>query len=394
MSHQGIPIARISRLLVVFLSLLVLQGFGINHIGEKHADLVNALQAKFHKPVIWQEGVLDRISAAQKKGNDLDQAIKKEVTVFEGDNVVYLANTIPPGPYRVRIGDKITYLAQPHPAVECTLSLKDKLAGIEYTDDCVRHLSVDVENSTIGKSWEETDEGQGPVTSPQITLSKDQLQSISQTILHTSRLLEAWGPYIDRPNGPLSLLILVDARKLKLGATISVVAVLKSPYTNDYHLASSAGHARIVYGELQGGQYSPEWDSPLLDDCELQIRYRDFTGSKTTKQIELISNTCGARLHYPMLTVLDLNGRELTREERGCANDVLPSFKLYEKLCPIIGTTFEIVNAEAGGLEILVRQDFDNTEGVQRDYVLKNGVYKDVAVSPPSSRKTQPAKLR
>jgi hypothetical protein len=95
-----------------------------------------------------------------------------------------------------------------------------------------------------------------------------------------------------------------------------------------------------------------------------------------------------------MLTVLDLNGRELTREERGCANDVLPSFKLYEKLCPIIGTTFEIVNAEAGGLEILVRQDFDNTEGVQRDYVLKNGVYKDVAVSPPSSRKTQPAKLR
>lgn len=380
MAHRGGPIADISRCFVVCVLFMVPQALCINHIGEKHPDLVNALQAKFNKPVIWQEGVLDKLNAAQQKqGDGIDQAIKMdEVTVFEGDNVVYLANAIPPGPYRVRIGDKIAYLAQPHPAVECELTPKDKLAGIEYKDDCVRHLSVQVENSTIGKSWEETDEGQGPVTSPQITLSKDQLQSISQTILRTSRLLEAWAPYIDRPDGPLSLLILVDARKLKPGNATSVVAVLKSPYTNDYHLASTAGRARIVYGELLDGQYTPEWDSPFLDDCELQVRYRDFEGDKATKQIELISNTCGARLQYPMLTVLDLGGRELTREERGCAKDVLPFFRLDEKLCPIIGTTFEIVDAEGGGLEILVGQDFDNSQGTPRDYILKHGVYKDI----------------
>lgn len=395
MAQRPGSIACIPRLLIVISVLfMVRQALCIDHIGEKHPALIDALQAKFDKPVIWQEGVLEKISAAQQRQGDgnLDRAIKPdEVTVFEGDNVVYLANAIPPGPYRVCIGQKIVYLAQPHPAVECALNLKDKLAGIEYTDDCVRHLSVQVENSTIGKSWEETDEGQGSVTSPQIKLSNEELQSISQTILRTSRLLEAWAPYTDRPGGPLSLLILVDARKLKPGNAVSVVAVIKSPYTNEYHLASTAGHARIVYGELRDGKYISEWDSPVFDDCELQVRYRDFKGDQATKQIELISNTCGARLHYPMLTVLDLNGRELTRENRGCASDVLPSFRLDDKLCPIIGTAFEIVDSEHG-LEILVSQDFKNTEGAPRDYVLKDGVYKDREISKSSTKKPRTAK--
>jgi hypothetical protein len=100
---------------------------------------------------------------------------------------------------------------------------------------------------------------------------------------YASRLLEAWAPYTDRPSGPLSLLILVDARKLKPGNAVSVVAVIKSPYANDYHLASTAGHARIVYGELRDGKYFPEWDSPMFDDCELQVRYRDFKGDQASK---------------------------------------------------------------------------------------------------------------
>jgi hypothetical protein len=81
-----------------------------------------------------------------------------------------------------------------------------------------------------------------------------------------------------------------------------------------------------------------------------------------------------------MLTVLDLNGRELTRESRGCANEISPHFGLNDNLCPIIGTAFEIVNAQDGQLEILVGQDFDTTEGTPRDYVLQGGVYKDINV--------------
>ena len=139
-----------------FLTPLSLQANQIFHIAEKHSELIDALQAKFAKPIVWQDKVLDQISNAQAgSGTDLDRAVKVSgITMVDGDNVVYLANAVAPGPYRVSIGGKVVNLAQPHPPIDCEPSYQDKIAGVEYTDSCVTHLSVEVENSTIAKSWE------------------------------------------------------------------------------------------------------------------------------------------------------------------------------------------------------------------------------------------------
>ena len=173
---------------------------------------------------------------------------------------------------------------------------------------------------------------------------------------------------------------MVDARKLKADGPVSVVTVLKSPYTNGYHLASTLGRARVVYGEMVDGKYTPLWDSPLFADCELQVRFRDFKGTKQSKQIELVANTCGARRRYPMLAVLDLDGRELTREVRDC--DILPPLPAEQKLCPIFGTAFSLAETENGSLELSVGQDFDDTERTPRDYLLEYGFYVDKNAQP------------
>lgn len=373
---------------------LPLRANQIQHIAEKHSELIELLQAKFAKPIVWQAQVLDQISNAQaSSGPDLGKAIKASgITVVEGDNVVYLANAVASGPYRVNIGDKVVYLAQPRPPIDCGLTPQDKAAGVEYTEACVKHLSIKAENSTIAKSWEETDEGagSGPVTTPQITLSVEQLQSISDSVLRSARLFEAWSYYQGRPTGPLSLMLLIDARQLKINGPISVVTVLTSPYTNENHLASTARHARIVYGEMVDGKYTPIWDSRLFDDCELQVRYRDLKGTKNSKQIELIANTCGARLRYPMLSVLDLGGRELTRELRDC--NTSSSLPLEQKLCPIIGTAFSLSETSDGSFELYVGRDFEDTEGAPRDYFLENGIYVDKSIRP--SKKSPAAAMK
>jgi hypothetical protein len=175
------------------------------------------------------------------------------------------------------------------------------------------------------------------------------------------------------------LFLWIDARRLKAVSCESVIAVLTSE--------GIGGTSRLAYGEVRDGRLRVLWDSPLFLGFLLNMGYRDVNGD-ATEEILLWSKWGNSLEGRQLLTILDIKGNELTRQEQDCGaapstgewySVVLPEVREKQAVfCPIIADEMELVRSSDGkNLEILAEGVWHPDAESQRRcrYRLKRGRY-------------------
>lgn len=112
------------------------------------------------------------------------------------------------------------------------------------------------------------------------------------------------------------------------------------------------GTGRVAYGLLDKGRYLFKWDSPLLRTHTLQLGYQDVDRDGTAEI--LMAAWWSYRPIFWGLTVLDTQGRELTRQKE-CDIDVLFHYDEAVGVCPIVGTQVDLEKGQDGTQEIVVQ---------------------------------------
>lgn len=111
---------------------------------------------------------------------------------------------------------------------------------------------------------------------------------------------------------------------------------------------------RLVYGEYGDGKVRIKWDSPLFYGDDVRMAYADVNGDGVK---EILLNSRHGR-DGEMLSIFDVKGEELTRQEKVGDDCAAGSGGLYSDeggVCPLHGNSVDLVPAQAGkGFDLLV----------------------------------------
>lgn len=138
---------------------------------------------------------------------------------------------------------------------------------------------------------------------------------------------------------------------------------------------NQGSHARLTYGEIRDNKYVPLWDTPHTNGFDLGWSYRDIDGDGV-KEILLWSLWLP---HTHVLSIFDLNGRELTRRSQQCeepfrAGGVDPA----GDACPIYGDEIDVQPPTKGKPgDIVVAGQIQGADGEgPHTYRFTNGRYR------------------
>jgi len=203
------------------------------------------------------------------------------------------------------------------------------------------------------------------------TLSDAELSTIARTIERQARTPPVATPYRVGPDGKSvseEVLLLVDAHPLA-DRRESVVALWGQNF----------GDRRLVYGELEEGEYRPLWDSPLFKSLGLRLGYDDVDGDGTT---EIVLAGAFAR-DQVLVAVFDRKGHELTRQA-DCGIDS-PGYDKDSGVCPVIGASVDFDDGKGGSKDLVVERWY-SARGSDRDrgvrFRLVDGRYVPVGTQP------------
>ena len=124
--------------------------------------------------------------------------------------------------------------------------------------------------------------------------------------------------------------------------------------------------SRLVYGTLSDGSFRPIWDSPLFRATNA-IALLDVTGDGLPEIV--IESSTGGNQSSPILVIVDIDGREMTRQ-RDCDAAMHDGFTERDGVCAIRGVDVELSDDEEGPRSIEVRGWSD---GSDRTFRLENG---------------------
>jgi hypothetical protein len=191
------------------------------------------------------------------------------------------------------------------------------------------------------------------------------------------------GERIAGPDGETAvkqLFLRIDARRVPEGRPEPVVAVLTgAPY---------GSQSRLAYGEMRNGRFELLWDSPLFGGWRLRIGYNDVDNDGT-EEILLFSESGRPPDTFNLLSILDRNGRELTRQ-RNCYQDE-PTWE-EGALCPVVGGEMELVPSSDGRTkDIEVKGSWvpGNWDEREYRYHLEGGRYVGRPASGPAKRRVR-----
>lgn len=118
------------------------------------------------------------------------------------------------------------------------------------------------------------------------------------------------------------------------------------------------GRDRLIYGEITAGLFELKWDSPLLSGADHALAFPDVDG-EGAPEIAVGSFDING---YRVLTVFDLDGRELTRGADGECSTTQSVYGFEQArgvVCPLLAETIEVQPQPGGGVRILVEPTGD-----------------------------------
>jgi hypothetical protein len=130
--------------------------------------------------------------------------------------------------------------------------------------------------------------------------------------------------------------------------------------------AIATDRGRLVYGEIQGGQYRILWDSPFIKTSG-HLEFEDVNGDGLP-EILVWAERRGANQAYPELTIFDLKGNELTRGKCGPRCDESETYS-------ILGDDISLSDNPTGPKIIRVSGWSCDISGPTHEFALVNGFY-------------------
>jgi hypothetical protein len=202
-----------------------------------------------------------------------------------------------------------------------------------------------------------------PIPPGSRALSKEEQDQIAKVILEQALVppLVPGFAHIAGDNGEMNVALILDAHPLS-PKTESVVAVY----------GPARGLMRLVYGELAHGVYRMLWDAPLLGGPDLALSYEDVDGDGTP-EIVLRWTEAGGNVLYDALTVFNIRGAELTRQQE--CDPSLPYAEAAQFACAIRGASIHFEKTGSGKYDILDVPNFETNPQDADRYTLVNGHY-------------------
>ena len=149
----------------------------------------------------------------------------------------------------------------------------------------------------------------------------------------------------------------------------------------------SAGGNRIIVAQMEGGTMHLQWMSPLLNPIHQDLFFRDVNADGVA-EIWSFSAFPAGNDTGGVLSIFDLNGRELTRDADGCGLAYEASFSAGSapaSACPIAGSQFLHQVEVDGSVSLEVERGIHGWEQEEADHVYKFIGGKYVWVNKPSA---------
>jgi hypothetical protein len=134
----------------------------------------------------------------------------------------------------------------------------------------------------------------------------------------------------------------------------------------------SAGGNRIIVAQMDGSTMHLQWMSPLLNPMQQDLFFRDVNADGVG-EIWSFSEFPAGNDTGGVLSIFDLNGRELTRDADGCDLAFKASFSMGTapiSACPIAGSQFLHHVEEDGSVSLVVDRGIHGWEP-EADHVYK-----------------------
>jgi Tetratricopeptide repeat len=172
--------------------------------------------------------------------------------------------------------------------------------------------------------------------------SETELHEVGDAILKKSHLPPLDCPYVASEGeiGRMALSIFVEIHRLHINSEgESVVARVVA---SDPEPDRTTGEGRIVYGELQGGHFQYQWESPLLGGSSLSPAFRNLLHNGH-RQITVLSQIGISKPEHDSIYAFfafDLDGTEISRQPPPC------EFYDYDLLAKHSATACPLVDSD------------------------------------------------
>jgi tetratricopeptide (TPR) repeat protein len=144
------------------------------------------------------------------------------------------------------------------------------------------------------------------------------------------------------------------------------------------YMDAYAGGNRIIVAHIDGDTMHLQWMSPLLNPIQQDLFFRDVNADGVA-EIWSFSAFPAGNFTGQVLSIFDLNGRELTRDAEGCGLAYEASFSAGStpaSACPIPGSQFLHQVEEDGSVSLVVDRGIHGwADEADRTYRLTGGKY-------------------
>jgi hypothetical protein len=207
-------------------------------------------------------------------------------------------------------------------------------------------------------------------------IPEDELQNVASAILQETRGVEVLWAIGNSPEADcltmkeqIRVELEVEVRSLGKDGPEAVIAALRtSPCENESELNGMyfSDVTRLIYGEINNGNYEMKWDSPLLFAPDDWITFRDLNGDGIDEIVVWPPNGDAIKqwneeddyAYFAGLVAFDRMGNELTRG-KFCSQYMAYS---EERACPIMANKVEFDPAKRGrSLDIVTTGWMDDT---------------------------------
>lgn len=207
------------------------------------------------------------------------------------------------------------------------------------------------------------------------TLDQDTLMSIGETVLRAARPTPYDVPYRSE----------TDPETLTLNRVVTI-DIHRGPENREFVIAIVgestdffSGPGRLFVGEWKNGLVTPLWDSPVFRTQDFAMGYDDLNRDGVDEII--VSSSVGSgRYEKTQMTVFDLEGNELTRQEDCDTGDI--GFDESEGVCPISADKIVIDSKAVGPKSLVVAGRLEDISSATPNrvvrYELKDGRYRPV----------------
>lgn len=152
--------------------------------------------------------------------------------------------------------------------------------------------------------------------------------------------------------------------KLRPDASDSILLMLEQVIDQVPDRGSSVG--RLVCGKMVNGEFKILWDSRLFVGHAV-VHFEDVDGDGWQEIV--VESVTGGVFEYPIWTIFDRNGREITRQKK-CDTTIRP-FTEEDGVCDLSGIDISFSGSLQGPKEIIVAKD----RGKRIVFKLQNGMY-------------------